>query len=94
MFGIAALFCGAIGIGSTVVVIMKYKISEMLRAVERCRVTKIPVAPPVVVQLLRLAGEQRECKLSSLKGVICCGAPLGKKHLDRFSKRTPNITLS
>lgn len=52
------------------------------------------MALPVVVQLLRLASEGRESHLSSLKEVICSGAPLGKKHLDRFRKRFPNITLS
>ena len=37
------------------VVMAKYEITEMIVAVERYGVTKIPAAPPVMVKLLRVS---------------------------------------
>ncbi|XP_043706094.1 probable CoA ligase CCL5 [Telopea speciosissima] len=94
MFGLSMFVCGVLAVRSTAVILKKYSIEEMLVAVEEYRVTRLPVVPPIVVQLVRLSYGTKLIELGSLKELICSGAPLGKDYMDRFSKCYPHIILS
>ncbi|XP_038971575.1 putative 4-coumarate--CoA ligase-like 8 [Phoenix dactylifera] len=94
MFGFSVFVCGAVAAGATVVVLHRYALEELLMAVEEHRVTLLPAAPPMVVQLARSCGVARGYDLRSLKEVICSGAPLGRDHMERFADAYPGIALS
>ncbi|WOK94911.1 4-coumarate--CoA ligase-like 8 isoform X4 [Canna indica] len=96
MFGFSVFVCGAVASGATTVVLRRYGLEELLMAVEKHRVTRLPAAPPVVVQMAksRGAGVASGCDLRSLKEVICSGAPIAREHLERFVERFPGIALS
>ncbi|XXG89093.1 hypothetical protein AAC387_Pa12g1178 [Persea americana] len=69
-----------------------FEVGRMLRAVEEFRVTRVVLAPPVVVVMAR--GEVAEgYDLRSLQVVGCGGAPLAMDVIERFTSRFPNIQL-
>ncbi|KAJ4955813.1 hypothetical protein NE237_012596 [Protea cynaroides] len=94
MFGLSIFVCGVLAVRSTVVIVQKYSIEEMLVAVEEYKVTRLPVVPPIIVQLVRLRNGAKGVELGSLKEVICSGAPLGKDYMECFSKCYPHVRLS
>ncbi|KAJ8615715.1 hypothetical protein MRB53_035087 [Persea americana] len=70
----------------------RFEVGRMLRAVEEFRVTRVVLAPPVVVVMAR--GEVAEgYDLRSLQVVGCGGAPLAMDVIERFTSRFPNIQL-
>ncbi|PIA40057.1 hypothetical protein AQUCO_02500046v1 [Aquilegia coerulea] len=94
MFGLSLFVCGTLAIQSTTVVLNKYSLEDMLVSVEKYKVTRLPVVPPMVVQLVRLQDGVKGYDLSSVKEVMCSGAPLGRVHMERFSKCYPQMRLS
>ncbi|XP_068666187.1 peroxisomal OPC-8:0-CoA ligase 1-like [Aristolochia californica] len=96
MFGLSVFVCGAMAVGSTVVVLGKYSIEATLTAVEDYGVTRLPAVPPIVMQMVRAAKNlaTKEYDLSSLREVICSGAPLAKEYMERFSEIYSQVTLS
>ncbi|RZC62884.1 hypothetical protein C5167_024664, partial [Papaver somniferum] len=94
MFGLSMMVCGVLAARSTAVLVKKYSVEEMLSGIERYNVTRLPVAPPVVVQMVRFQNKMNKYNLKSLKEVICSGAPLGNEHIERFCKIYPQINLT
>ncbi|KAF9609572.1 hypothetical protein IFM89_017211 [Coptis chinensis] len=94
MFGLSMFVCGTLAVQSTTVVLNKYSLEDMLVSVEKYKVTRLPVVPPMVVQLVRLQDGVKGYDLGSVKEVICSGAPLGKVHMEKFSKCYPQMRLS
>lgn len=94
MFGLSMMVCGVLAARSTAVLVKKYSVEEMLSGIERYNVTRLPVAPPVVVQMVRFQNKMSKYNLKSLKEVICSGAPLGNEHIERFCKIYPEINLT
>ncbi|KAK9278395.1 hypothetical protein L1049_027960 [Liquidambar formosana] len=82
----------AVAVGETLVLMEKFDFEKMLRAVEKYRVTYMPVSPPLVVALAKseVAGKY---DLSSLEYLGCGGAPLGKEVSERFAARFPNVDI-
>ncbi|MQL85748.1 hypothetical protein Taro_018280 [Colocasia esculenta] len=79
-------------LGYTSVLMERFDFAGMLRAVERYRITGIPVSPPLIVALVKsdLVGKH---DLSSLEVVGCGGAPLGREVAERFAVRFPHIEI-
>ncbi|KAI6675467.1 hypothetical protein NL676_003373 [Syzygium grande] len=77
VYGFVAIL-RAFGIGATAVLMGKFELEAMLKAVEKYGVDTLPVSPPVVLTLVKseLIGKY---DLSSLRTVVCGGAPLGKE---------------
>ncbi|MCL7030679.1 hypothetical protein MKW94_023578 [Papaver nudicaule] len=94
MFGLSMMVCGVLAARSTVVLVKKYSVEEVLNGIERYNVTRLPVAPPVVVQMVRFQNKMNKYNLKSLKEVICSGAPLGNDHIESFYKVYPQINLT
>ncbi|KAF8036945.1 hypothetical protein BT93_B0003 [Corymbia citriodora subsp. variegata] len=92
MFGFLALL-RAFAFRETVVLMEKFDFVAMLRAIEKYRVTHMPVPPPLIVAFVKLeiAGKY---DLSSLHLLICGGAPLGKEVADRFRERFPHVEIA
>ncbi|KAJ1427510.1 AMP-dependent synthetase/ligase [Sesbania bispinosa] len=77
----------------TVVVMERFGLGKMLGAVEKFRLTHVVTAPPVVVAMSR-EGVTEGYDLTSLKVVICGGAPLGNHNATVFKSKLPGVLLS
>ncbi|KAJ4794542.1 4-coumarate--CoA ligase-like 4 [Rhynchospora pubera] len=70
----------------------RFNARQTLGAVEQFRVTNLPLAPPALLALVRIAEEEGlKWDLSSLQMVYCSGAPLGKELIHRFSRCFPSV---
>lgn len=94
MFHVFGFFMAvrAVAMGETMVVIERFDLEGMLRAVERHRVTYMPVSPPLVVALTKSEVVGRY-DLSSLRLLGCGGAPLGKEVVEKFHQKFPDIEI-
>ncbi|PQQ17353.1 4-coumarate--CoA ligase-like 9 [Prunus yedoensis var. nudiflora] len=82
----------AVAMGETLVLMERFDFEAMLRAVERYKVSYMPVSPPLIVALAKSELAQKY-DLSSLRLLGCGGAPLGKEVAERFTERFPNVEL-
>lgn len=80
-------------LGETMVFLERLDFVSMLRAVERYRVTFMPVSPPLIVAMLNSDAVDR-FDLSSLEVLGSGGAPLGKEVADRFTQKFPQIQIA
>ncbi|KAB2073083.1 hypothetical protein ES319_A07G060000v1 [Gossypium barbadense] len=87
------MLLGMVLSASTVVLVERFDFEEMLRAVEKYKVTAMPVSPPVVVAFVK-SGLTKKYNLSSLQRLGCGGASLGEEMAQRFRKKFPNVLLA
>ncbi|KAG8379421.1 hypothetical protein BUALT_Bualt07G0086700 [Buddleja alternifolia] len=78
--------------GDSVVLIEKFDFVKMLEAVEKYKVTFIPVTPPLVVAMVK-SELVSKYDLSSLQLLGCGGAPLGKEVSERFTAKFPHVDI-
>ncbi|CAI9116987.1 OLC1v1018291C1 [Oldenlandia corymbosa var. corymbosa] len=94
IYGMEVFAMGLLALGSTVVVLSKFDLDEMLRAVEKYRATYLPLVPPILISLINRADEiQGKYDLSSLRTVLCGGAPLSKDVIEGFVEKFPGVTI-
>ncbi|KAL2539612.1 4-coumarate--CoA ligase-like 9 [Abeliophyllum distichum] len=91
VFGFFMLIRAA-SMGESLVLMEKFDFVKMLDAVEKYKVTYIPVAPPLVVAMSK-SDLVTKYDLSSLQILSCGGAPLGKDVSERFNARFPNVEI-
>jgi len=82
----------AVAMGETLVLMERFDFEGMLRAVEKYRVSYMPVSPPLIVALTK-SDLVKKYDLSSLQQLGCGGAPLGKEVAERFAAKFPNIEI-
>nr|GLL34891.1 4-coumarate--CoA ligase-like 9 [Ipomoea trifida] len=82
-----------VSMGETAVIMGRFDFEKMLAAVQKYRVTYIPVSPPLVVALAK-SDLVAKYDLSSVKLLACGGAPLGREVAERFHARFPNVDIS
>ena len=78
--------------GETVVFTERFEYEEMLRAIEKYKITYMPVSPPLVVAFIKLE-LTKKYDLSSLLLLGSGGAPLGKEVAERFKEKFPIVEL-
>nr|XP_009619140.1 4-coumarate--CoA ligase-like 9 [Nicotiana tomentosiformis]XP_016507266.1 PREDICTED: 4-coumarate--CoA ligase-like 9 [Nicotiana tabacum] len=78
--------------GETAVIMERFDFEKMLAAVEKYKVTYMPVSPPLVVAMAK-SELVLKYDLTSLKLVACGGAPLGKEVAERFKARFSNVEI-
>ncbi|CAN6585524.1 unnamed protein product [Malus baccata var. baccata] len=78
--------------GFFMVVRARFEFEAMLRAVERHKVSYMPVSPPLIVALAKSELAQKY-DLSSLRRLGCGGAPLSKEVVDRFCERFTSVEI-
>ncbi|KAF3444480.1 hypothetical protein FNV43_RR14172 [Rhamnella rubrinervis] len=97
-FHIFGFLCSwkSVAVNDTVVVMEKYELSKMLRAVEEFRVSHLMLVPAVVVAMVKPDADHITASydLSSLESVGCGAAPLGKDMITAFKSRFPNVVLA
>ncbi|KAF3436841.1 hypothetical protein FNV43_RR19594 [Rhamnella rubrinervis] len=82
----------AISMGETLVLMERFDFQAMLRAVEKYRVTYMPVSPPLVVALVKSELAQKY-DMSSLRLLGSGGAPLRKEVAEKFNAKFPNVEI-
>ncbi|KAG6401892.1 hypothetical protein SASPL_138760 [Salvia splendens] len=92
VFGFFMLIRAA-AIGESLVLMGKFDFVKMLEAVQRYRVMHIPVAPPVIVAMVK-SDLVDKYDLSSLQLLGSGGAPLGEDVAERFKAKFPNVDLT
>ncbi|WCJ36228.1 4-coumarate--CoA ligase-like 9 [Euphorbia peplus] len=83
--------CAAMG--ETVVLMERFDFEGMLKAVEKYKVTLVPVSPPLIVAMVK-SELTKKYDLSSLMYLGCGGAPLSKDVADKFNEKFPHIGIS
>ncbi|KAK6153940.1 hypothetical protein DH2020_013579 [Rehmannia glutinosa] len=91
VFGFFMLIRAA-SLGESVVIMEKFDFVKMLEAVEKYRVTYIPVTPPLVVAMAK-SDLVDNYDLSSLQTLGCGGAPLGKEVSERFKEKFGHVEI-
>jgi 4-coumarate--CoA ligase len=82
----------SVALSEAQVVMERFDLRKMLRAVEEFRVTHVALSPPVVV-LMAKSDVIDGYDLSSLAGVTSGGAPLGKDVIAAFVARFPSVVF-
>ncbi|OIV99002.1 hypothetical protein TanjilG_29405 [Lupinus angustifolius] len=94
IYGLIAFATGILALGSTVVVLSKFDMHEMLFSIEKFRATYLPLVPPILVAMLNNAEAIRaKYDLSSLHSVLSGGAPLSKEVIEGFVEKYPNVSI-
>ncbi|CAL0328703.1 unnamed protein product [Lupinus luteus] len=94
IYGLIAFATGILALGSTVVVLSKFDMHEMLFSIEKFRATYLPLVPPILVAMLNNAEAIRaKYDLSSLHTVLSGGAPLSKEVTEGFVEKYPNVAI-
>ncbi|KAK2661529.1 hypothetical protein Ddye_000103 [Dipteronia dyeriana] len=83
----------SVALSEVAVVMERSELKKMLRAVEEFRITHAALTPPVVVAAISQDGLTEGYDLSSLEGVVCGSAPLGKDSIAAFMARFPKVVF-
>jgi len=86
VYGLTALLNGPLRTGATVVVLPRFELETFLAAVQEHRITRLYVAPPIVLALAKHPAVDGY-DLSSLKHVVCAAAPLDAELAAACSRR-------
>uniref|UniRef100_A0A1J3CCC4 4-coumarate--CoA ligase-like 4 n=1 Tax=Noccaea caerulescens TaxID=107243 RepID=A0A1J3CCC4_NOCCA len=93
-FGLLSFAMATVALGSTVVILRRFELNEMMEAVEKYRATALALAPPVLVAMINGADLiKAKYDLSSLKMVRCGGAPLSKEATEGFLEKYPTVDI-
>ncbi|KAL3321776.1 hypothetical protein AABB24_039409 [Solanum stoloniferum] len=94
IYGLAAFAAGLLASGSTVVVLSKFEMDEMLSSIHKYKATSLPLVPPILVALVNNADLiKKKYDLSSLASVLSGGAPLSKEVIEGFVEKYPSVTI-
>lgn len=94
IYGLVAFATGLLASGSTIVVLSKFEMHDMLSAIERFRATYLPLVPPILVAMLNNADAiKRKYDIGSLHSALSGGAPLSKEVIEGFVEKYPNVTI-
>ena len=93
IFGMSVITYAQLQRGNTVVAMAKLEMEKMMEAVERFKVTMIPVVPPVMIAMAK-QGKVTRYDLSSITRIISGAAPLGKDIMEEAAKFYPDVEIS
>ncbi|KAM6556530.1 hypothetical protein CsatB_003549 [Cannabis sativa] len=91
IYGMSLFVMGLFSLGSTIVVMKKFDINEVVKAIERFGVTHFPVVPPILTALTKTAKTVNGKKFQSLKQVSSGAAPLSRKLIEDFVEIFPHV---
>ncbi|XP_010261634.1 PREDICTED: 4-coumarate--CoA ligase-like 6 [Nelumbo nucifera] len=92
VYGLSLFAMGLLSLGSAIVVMRKFDVDEMVRAIDRYKITHLPVVSPILMALARVKSSS-DCSLRSLKQVSFGAAPTSKKIILDFLQRFPQVDL-
>ncbi|CAI0418739.1 unnamed protein product [Linum tenue] len=91
IYGLVLFVAGLLSLGSTIVVMKKFDVGEVIKAIERHGVTHFPIVPPILGPLTERAKGVCENGLKSLKQVSCGAAPLSGSTVQHFLNAFPHV---
>ncbi|KAF4391784.1 4-coumarate--CoA ligase-like 6 [Cannabis sativa] len=91
IYGMSLFVMGLFSLGSTIVVMKKFDINEVVKAIERFGVTHFPAVPPILTALTKTAKTVNGEKFQSLKQVSSGAAPLSRKLIEDFVEIFPHV---
>lgn len=93
-YGLASFAISLLAKGCTVVVLSRFDMDQMLSAIDKFKVTYLPLVPPILAALANNSDViTKKYNLESLRYVLCGGAPLSKGVTDLFRKKYPKVTI-
>ncbi|XP_011044188.1 PREDICTED: 4-coumarate--CoA ligase-like 9 [Populus euphratica] len=78
--------------GRTLVLTERFDFEQVLKLVERYRVSDMPVSPTIILRLLK-SDLTNKYDLSSLRRFSCGGAPLSKEVAEKFKRKFPQADI-
>ncbi|CAH8252969.1 unnamed protein product [Arabidopsis lyrata] len=94
IYGLAAFATGLLAYGSTIIVLSKFEMHEMMSAIGKYQATSLPLVPPILVAMVNGADQiKAKYDLSSLHTVLCGGAPLSKEVTEGFAEKYPTVKI-
>ncbi|KAL9335342.1 hypothetical protein Peur_072523 [Populus x canadensis] len=78
--------------GRTLVLTERFDFEQVLKVVERYRVSDMPVSPTIILTLLK-SDLTNKYDLSSLRRLSCGGAPLSKEVAEKFKRKFPQAEI-
>jgi len=82
----------AMAMGETLVLMQRFDFEGMLKAVEKYRITYMPVSPPLITAFTK-SKLVKKYNFSSIRSLGCGGAPLGKEVAENFKAKFPNMEI-
>ncbi|KAF7805633.1 4-coumarate--CoA ligase-like 7 [Senna tora] len=92
VFGLAVILYSQLQRGNAVVSMTKFDFQIMLRAIEKYRVTRLWVVPPIILALAKQS-VVKKYDLSSLTQIGSGAAPLGKELMEECAKSFPHALV-
>ena len=92
VFGLSVILYAQLQIGNTIVSMSKFDLEVMLKAIEKYRVTKLWIVPPIMLALAKHSAVKKY-DLSSLKQIGSGAAPLGKEIMQECAKKVPQASI-
>ncbi|GMY05629.1 4-coumarate--coa ligase-like 9 [Fagus crenata] len=80
----------SVALSEAVVLMERFDLKKMLKAVEEFKVTQVALAPPVVVTMAK-TNVTDGYDLNSLEGVVCGAAPIAKDVISAFMAKFPKV---
>jgi 4-coumarate--CoA ligase len=90
VYGLSLFAMGLLSLGSAVVVMKRFDAAEVIKAINRYKVTHLPLVPPIMVALVA-AAKTVALPLDSLVQVSSGAAPLSGKLIQDFVKTFPHV---
>jgi acyl-CoA synthetase (AMP-forming)/AMP-acid ligase II len=86
IYGMTVIMNQGLMAGATIVTMPRFELEQFLQLIERHRVTRAYVVPPIALALAKHPAVDRY-ELSSLRAMKCGAAPLGAELVERVSER-------
>jgi acyl-CoA synthetase (AMP-forming)/AMP-acid ligase II len=86
IYGMTVIMNQGLMAGATIVTMPRFELEQFLELIERHRVTRAYVVPPIALALAKHPAVERY-ELSSLEAMKCGAAPLGAELVERVSER-------
>ncbi|KAL6180948.1 hypothetical protein ACLB2K_047606 [Fragaria x ananassa] len=91
IYGLALMVVGLLSLGSSIVIMKKFDVNEVVSAIDRYKVTHFPVVPPIITALTKIAQDVGAQSLQSLKQVSCGAAPTSMKLIEELVQTLPHV---
>lgn len=79
--------------GDEIIILPRFELPTFLAAIQRFRISCLPVVPPVIVRLLQEKETAKKYDLSSVRFIYSGAAPLGKETISDLLAAYPGWTL-
>ncbi|KAK9921594.1 hypothetical protein M0R45_030098 [Rubus argutus] len=93
IYGLSLYVMGLLSLGSRIVVMKKFDVDDVVKAIDRYKVTHFPLVPPILAALTKKVAKDVEAahSLQSLKQIASGAAPLSMKIIQDFVQVLPHV---